>query len=68
MKNHATIIRMGASHWDVSVPEMDRVNPRESERMHFDLRAMTRDERRQFHAAFMSLYRKVNPMKERRAA
>lgn len=62
MKKTATIIRMGAANWDASIPDA------QGNRLTFDFRKMNRDERRQFHASFMALYRKVNPMKERRAA
>lgn len=62
MKKHATIIRLGAAHWDAAIPDA------EGNRLTFNLRTMTRDERRKFHAAFMNAYRAVNPMRERRAA
>jgi hypothetical protein len=61
MKTKHTTIRMGAAHWDVTLPTSEGG-------LHFNLRAMTRDERRKFHAAFMAAYRKVNPMKPRRRA
>lgn len=64
MKKSATIIRMGAAHWDVSMPNEEG----EHGSLYFNLRTMTRDERRKFHAGFMGAYRIVNPMKERRAA
>lgn len=62
MKTHATIVRMGAANWDVSIPD------NEGSTLVFNLRTMTRDERRKFHAHFMNAYRTVNPMRERRAA
>lgn len=59
MKHQHTVIRMGAAHWDVQVP-----TPQGG--LQFNLRAMSKDERRKFHATFMAAYRSVNPMKPRR--
>lgn len=59
--NH-TIIRMGAAHWDATIPTS------EGDVLHFDFRTMSKDERRKFHASFMSAYRAINPMRERKAA
>lgn len=53
MAKPTTTIRMGASAWTVEIDD------RLAAPVTFDLRAMTRDERRQFHAAFMASYRKV---------
>lgn len=53
---------MGAANWDVSIPHEG------GHRTEFNLRTMTRDERRKFHAAFMNAYRTINPMRERKAA
>lgn len=61
-KTYSTIIRMGAAHWDVSIATSD------TEVMNFDMRKMNRDEKRQFHAAFMHSYRTINPYKPRQAA
>lgn len=52
----STVIRMGAAHWDITVQT-------EGGPLHFDFRRMSRDERRQFHAAFMGAYRTVNPFR-----
>jgi hypothetical protein len=60
VKTPHTTIRMGAAHWDASIPTS------EGAVLHFDFRGMTKDERRQFHAAFMSAYRQVNPMRPRK--
>jgi hypothetical protein len=61
MKQH-TVIRMGAAHWDASIPTS------EGEVLRFNFRRMSKDERRQFHASFMGAYRLINPMKERKLA
>lgn len=50
MKNNVTI-HMGASCWTVTVRGADG-NPVE-----FDLYAMSKDQRRQFHREFMKAYR-----------
>jgi hypothetical protein len=64
MKQTTTIIRMGAANWDVTIPHPETgLRP-----LYFDLRRMTKDERRKFHAEFMGAYRTVNPMRERSAA
>lgn len=47
-----TVIRMGASHWDATIPTNDG-------EMHFDFRKMTKEERRQFHSHFMAAYRQA---------
>lgn len=62
MTKQQTIIRMGAAHWDASIPTS------EGEVLHFDFRRMSKDDRRQFHASFMGAYRSINPMKERKSA
>ena len=54
MTKQQTIIRMGAAKWDATIPTTDGQKP-----LHFDLSKMTRDERREFHAAFMAAYRKT---------
>ena len=61
MLQSTTTIRMNATQWSVTV-QTDQ-GP-----LAFDLRKMTKDERRQFHAAFMGAYRKVNPYRPRKGA
>lgn len=56
MAGHSVVIRLGAAHWDVSM------HPAQGDPLHFDLRSMTKDERRQFHAQFMAAYRTTHPM------
>lgn len=53
-------IRMGASHWDVIVPT-------EKGPVQFNLRDMTKDQRRQFHSEFMAAYRSTRKPKRRKA-
>jgi len=54
MTKHTTVIRMGAAHYDATVKT-------QAETLHFNLRTMSKDERRAFHASFMAAYRAVNP-------
>ena len=51
-KTYSTMIRMGAAHYDASIATS------KDEVLNFNLRSMSRDERRQFHGAFMEAYRK----------
>jgi hypothetical protein len=61
MAKFSTTIRMGASRWTVDINAS-------AAPMTFDLRKMTRDERRQFHAAFMAGIRKVIAYKPSQSA
>lgn len=54
------VIRMGASNWDVTVPT-------EKGPVKFNLKEMTKDQRRQFHSEFMSAYRSVHKKPKRKA-
>jgi hypothetical protein len=61
MNNPTAVIRMGAAEWSASI------SPSKGEAMRFDLRAMTREERREFHRTFMASYRQsVAPPKPKR--
>jgi hypothetical protein len=53
MKNRPfnVLIHMGASRWDVTVKGAD------GQPVVFDLYAMNKDQRRQFHREFMKAYR-----------
>jgi len=52
---------MSASQWTVTIKTP--AGP-----LNFDLRRMSKDERRQFHATFMGAYRTVNPYRPRQGA
>lgn len=51
MKSHNVIIRLGAANYDV------RVRGADGEFVRFDLRAMDKKQRSNFHREFMNAYR-----------
>jgi hypothetical protein len=56
----AIIIRMGAAHWDMTVPT-------DHGPVQYNFQKMTKDERRKFHSEFMSAYRSTTRKKRRKA-
>ena len=61
MTKHTTVVRMSAAAWTATVTTQAKT-------LHFDLRRMTKDERRAFHASFMAAYRAINPYTPRKGS